>query len=148
MEYKEVLKRGEKKRLLVPVVHNLIFIHSSRKSIDALKKQFESAAPMRYMIDRATNSPIVVPDRQMQDFIAVAGTMNEQLVYLKDVNAAVCKGDRVRVLEGVFAGVEGEVLRIKRDRRVVVTIKGVLAVAMAHIDSSFLQKIENKRSDL
>lgn len=141
MQYKEVVKKERVVRILVPVVHNLIFIQSSRESMDALKKQFEAIAPLRYMIDKATNLPIVIPDQQMHDFIAVAGTLDEQLIYLKDTNAAIHKGDRVQILKGVFAGVEGEVLRIKRDRRVVVTIKGILSVATAYIPNSHLRKV-------
>lgn len=34
------------------------------------------------------------------------------------------EGDRVRVTGGIFEGVEGEFVRIKGDRRVVVSIRG------------------------
>lgn len=141
MQIKEEIKKGVKIKKWVPVVHNLIFIQSSRKSIDVLRKQFENIIPMFYMIDKATNTPIVIPDQEMRNFIAVAGIQDEQVVYLNDINAAIRKGDRVQVVGGVFNGIEGEVLRIKRNRRVVVTIKGVLAVATTFIDSSLLRRI-------
>lgn len=141
MYYKYIVRKNQRFRELVPAVHNLIFIYSSRSCIDSLKQKVDSVTPMRYMMDRATNSVIVIPEQEMNNFIAVAGTLDEQLIYLKDVNAAIQKGDRVRIIGGAFAGVEGEVLRIRRNRRVVVTIKGVVAVAAALIDSTFLKKI-------
>lgn len=141
MQYKMLIKHGVKERKLVSAVHNLIFIYSSSAYLDILKKEVDNVTPMRYMIDKATKLPIVVPEREMNNFIAIAGTLDEQLIYLKDVNAAIKKGDRVQVVGGVFAGVEGEVLRIRQNRRVVVTIKGVVAVAATFMDSSFLKKI-------
>ena len=141
MQYKDVMKFGQRQKKLVPAVHNLIFIQSSREYIDSLKKQVDGVTPMRYMIDKATHLPIVIPEREMNDFIAVAGTLDEQLIYMKDVNAGIQKGDRVQITTGRFAGIEGDVLRIKRDRRVVVTIKGVVAVATTSIDRSALRKI-------
>lgn len=141
MQYKETIKLGQRHKKLVPAVHNLIFIQSSREHLDALKKQVDLVTPMRYMIDKATHLPIIIPERQMNDFIAVAGTLDEQLIYMKDVNAGIQKGDRVQIISGKFAGIEGDVLRIKRDRRVVITINGVVAVATAHIPSLLLEKI-------
>lgn len=52
------------------------------------------------------------------------------------------KGDKVRVLGGIFEGAEGTLKRIKGDRRVVVSIPGVIAVATANIHASLLEKIE------
>lgn len=141
MQYKAVIKKKQKTRKLVPAVHNLIFIYSSRSYIDTLKQKVDSVTPMRYMMDKATKSVIVISEQEMNNFIAVAGTLDEQLIYLKDVNAGIQKGDRVQVIGGSFIGIEGEVLRIRRNRRVVVTIKGVVAVATTLIDSVFLKKI-------
>lgn len=141
MQYKSVIKNEKRTRKLVPAVHNLIFIYSSRAYIDTLKQDVDSVTPMRYMMDKATKSVIVIPEREMNNFIAVAGTLDEQLIYLKDVDAGIQKGDRVQVIGGPFVGIEGEVLRIRRNRRVIVTIKGVVAVATTLIDGAFLKKI-------
>ena len=51
------------------------------------------------------------------------------------------KGERVRVTGGIFEGVEGEFIRVKNDRRVVVSIRGVMAVATTFIHPSLIEPI-------
>jgi ribosomal protein L24 len=50
-------------------------------------------------------------------------------------------GDRVVVTDGPFKGAEGHIRRIKKDRRLVVAIAGVVAVATTYIHPSMLKKI-------
>ena len=47
----------------------------------------------------------------------------------------------VRIVGGVFEGVEGVVIRVKGDRRVSVCIKGIMAVATAYIHPSLIELI-------
>ena len=48
----------------------------------------------------------------------------------------------MRVTGGPFKGAEGHIKRIKRDRRLVVTIRGVVAVATTYIHPSLLRRVE------
>ncbi|WP_455592653.1 UpxY family transcription antiterminator [Bacteroides sp.] len=139
MHYEYVTKGDRRVRKLVPVVHNLVFVRSSREHINRMKD--ELSLPIRYIMNKETNHPIVVPERQMHHFIAVAGTNEEQLVYLEPTAVAFRKGQRVRVTGGVFEGVEGEFIRVKNDRRVMVSIQGVMAVATTFIHPSFIELI-------
>ena len=138
----EYVKQGERKiRKLVPVVHNLVFVHSSFACIDRVKQSLGSSLSVRYIIDRETNRPLIVPDSQMHSFIAVSGNYEEQIVYLDPALTSLRKGDRVRIIGGVFEGVEGIVIRVKGDRRVSVCIKGIMAVATAYIHPSLIELI-------
>ena len=92
-------------------------------------------------MNRETREPLVVPDKQMYSFIAVAGAYDEQVVFLDSNVVSLRKGDRVRITGGIFAGVEGVFIRIKGDRRVVVSIEGVMAVATAFIHPSLIEKV-------
>lgn len=141
MHYTLTKKKNKSIKSLVPVIHNLIFIKSDRKTIDTLKLELEAQIPMRYIIDKTTNLPIIIPEQQMKNFIAVAGTLNEQLLYLNDIDSNLERGDKVRIIGGIFSGIEGTIFRIKRDRRVVVSVKGVIAVATAFIPPSLVEKI-------
>ena len=127
---------------LVPIIHNLVFVHSTKRSIDTFKSELEVRLPIRYIMDKATGRPIIIPDKQMQDFIAVSGTYDDQLVYLDPVSVILKKGDKVRITGGIFSGVEGVFVRVKGDRRVVVSIQGIMAVATAFIHPSLIEKIE------
>lgn len=139
MRYEYVVKSGRRVRKLVPAVHNLVFVRTSRAFIDCLKD--ETSLPIRYIMDKETNSPIIIPEHQMRNFIAVAGTNEEQLVYLEPAVVALRRGQRVRVTGGLFEGVEGEFIRVKNDRRVMVSIQGVMAVATTFIHPSFIEPI-------
>ena len=57
-----IVRKGRRIRRLVPAVHNLVFIRSTRKRIDALKDKAGMNIPMRYIMDREQHLPIVIPD--------------------------------------------------------------------------------------
>ncbi|WP_455585465.1 UpxY family transcription antiterminator [Bacteroides sp.] len=141
MRYEYVVKDERKIRKLVPVVHNLVFVYSSRQQIDEIKMTMGIQLPIRYIMDRETCQPITIPEVQMRSFIAVAGSHDQQVVYLDPTTISFKKGDRVRVTGGLFEGVEGVFIRVKGDRRVVVSIQGVMAIATAFIHPSLVEPV-------
>ena len=141
MQYKHMRKGGKIVKKLVPTIHNLIFVLIDKKSMVEYKAT--TTLPIRYIMDREKHVPMVIPRRQMDNFIAVAGSYDEQLIYLENDAGTLKKGDKVRVLGGIFEGAEGTLLRIKGDRRVVVSIPGVIAVATTNIHASLLEKIND-----
>lgn len=141
MHYEYSVRNERRVRKLVPVIHNLVFVHSSRNRIDQIKDTMNMTLPIRYIMDKETRQPIIIPDSQMRSFMAIAGNYDQQLVYLEPSTVSFRKGDRVRVIGGAFAGIEGEFLRIKNDWRVVVSIEGVVAVATAFIHPSLVEPI-------
>ena len=91
--------------------------------------------------DKATRDPIVVSDKAMADFMQISRVMADEALYLQDISAKLQAGQKVRVLEGPFKGVEGTVIRVKRSRRVVVDFPGLLAIATTFIDPRDLELI-------
>lgn len=59
----------------------------------------------------------------------VTSTGDPGLEYLGEEPSDLRSGDRVRVTEGPFKGAEGYIKRIKGNRRLIVSIEGVVAVA-------------------
>ena len=49
----------------------------------------------------------------------------------------------MRVLEGPLKGAEGYVKRIRKDRRLLVSIEGFIAVATSFIPFQFLEKVSD-----
>ena len=78
MQYKIVMKRGKKVRALVPVVHNLLFVHACPSDVKRVKSK---VSYLQYITDTRSGRKIVIPDVEMQRFIAVAGTYNDHLLY-------------------------------------------------------------------
>ena len=141
MQYKISLKKGRKVRVLVPVVHNLLFVHARPSDVKRVKSQ---VSYLQYITDTRSGRKIIIPDVEMQRFIAVAGTYNDHLLYFQPDELNLSKGTKVRVIGGDFAGQEGVFLKVKgaRDRRVVVEIQGVIAVAMATIHPDLIEVIK------
>lgn len=144
MRYEYVVRKERKIRKLVPAIHNLVFVRSTRKQLGEIKELKGAVLPIRYIMDRETRQPITIPDVQMRSFIAVAGSYDQQLVYLDPTCVNMKQGTRVRITGGIFEGVEGHFIRIKGDRRVVVAIQGIMAVATAFIHPSLIEPISEE----
>ena len=139
MQYRREERGGVMVKRLVPSIHNLIFICLTPTEMKEYRQT--TAMPIRYMMNRETRKPITVPDREMENFIKVAGTYEEKLIYLNPEPGDFSKGERVRIIGGMFAGAEGVFVRIKGDRRVVVNIEGLVAVATTFVHPSMIEKI-------
>lgn len=136
----DMYKKGKKVRALVPVVHNLLFVHARPSDVQRVKSQ---VTYLQYITDTRSGQKIIVPDGQMQRFIAVSGTYDDHLLYFQPDELNLSKGTKVRITGGEFEGQEGVFLKVKgaRDRRVVIEIQGVIAVAMATIHPDLIEVI-------
>lgn len=142
MQYRREERKGVMVNRLVPSVHNLIFIYLTPTEMKEYK--MTTPLPIRYIMtrgERGTRHPIIVPTREMDNFIKVAGTYKEDLIYLNPDPGDFSSGERVRIIGGDFAGAEGIFVRIKRDRRVLINIPGVVAVASTYVHPSMIEKI-------
>lgn len=144
MRYELHLVKGRRVRELVPVVHNLLFVYATSSQIQSVKAKAEY---LQYIVNSRSGEKIIVPEDQMLRFIAVAGTYNEQLLWFQSGEVNLAKGSKVRVIGGEFEGLEGVFVKVKgaRDRRVVVAIQGVIAVAMATIHPSLIEAIPEEK---
>lgn len=138
---KKVVRGGHQVTVTAPAVSNLCFVNTEKADLDAFMKPMGEACPARYIWDKATGRPVVVPQKAMEDFITVSRIMADDVLYLKDITAKLREGQKVRITDGPFKGVEGTVLRIKRERRVVVELPGMLAVATTFIHPRNLEMI-------
>ncbi len=140
MQYHFRLRHGRRVKELVPVVRNLLFVHARPAELRRVKEEIPY---LQYITDTRSHEKIIVPDAQMRHFIAVAGTYSDQLLYFRPEEVNLAKGTRVRVTGGDFAGREGVFVKVKgaRDRRVVIAIEGVIAVALATIHPDLIEPI-------
>lgn len=143
MRYENVMKQERRVRKLVPAIHNLVFIRTGRTLLRKLKDDLEYILPIRCIMDREKHQPVSIPDAQMRSFMLVSGNYDQAVLYLEPKELNIPRGTRVRIVDGIFKGVEGEFVRIRRDRRVVVNIEGVMAVATTYIHSSLVEPIES-----
>lgn len=124
---------------MTPVIHNLLFVRSNREILDGWKQRVDDICPIRYAMDKSTGHPMIVRDKQMEDFIRV--TADADALYLDNPNVLVEKGMDVEVCAGPYKGVIGRLIRIRRDRKVVVGIPGLMAAAVSGIPLAWLKKL-------
>ena len=127
------------------IIGSLVFIKATKEYIGTLEQDYFNR--MWVYRNPLTNTPSPIPDKEMEVFIFVCTAGRRGLTFLGDDKAEYHRGDRVRVTDGPFKGAEGHIVRIKKDRRLVVTIRGVAAVATTFIHPQFLEPapmIENE----
>ena len=128
-----------------PLVHNYIFVHDSYENILRIKQG--TLDYLRFMMGKddsgMMSEPQYVPDKQMADFMKVVRTMGSKPV---DPDIDLRKGDKVRVLTGPFEGVEGVFIKMptRHEKRVVIKIEGIAAVATVALNASDVEKLEVK----
>lgn len=121
-----------------PVLTNLIFIQTDQnirtviKDIDGLKAPY---------INRTTRRPATVSDAELQRFKMVLEARSLHAEFLPDAFAKFERCPRVRVKAGDFAGMEGRVLRIRHDRKLILSLDDI-AIAISGIHHSLLEIID------
>lgn len=130
MHFAERTYGGKRRKIWEPLIHNLLFVRTSADRLREIKAT--TTLPIRYIMDRESKSPTVIPERQMQDFMAVVAPQDVDLE----------KGDPVRVTEGMFAGIEGRYIRHKGHSKVAVAIRNVATALTAYIPLKYIAKID------
>lgn len=147
MTYKVVEEKGERHKELVPAIHNLIFVHSSMDTITELKSSNMLLSALRYITHKSVvtkdSAPevITVPANQMNNFIKATKNHEEDVTYLNCENNLPLIGERVRITEGAFFGVEGIIKRIQKNKRVIVCINHISSVMLNFVPKSCMEKI-------
>lgn len=131
---------GKRTVVKEPAVSSLIFFRSTVPQAETIQKELEGRVILyRY---RSSRKPAVISDEEMRVFKLVTSAQHSDMDYLDAEAINFKKGQRVRVTGGIFEGAEGYIQRIHGNKRLVVAIEGIVAVATSYIPSCFLQKIE------
>jgi len=132
-----------------PLVTSLLFVHCAEEQlseVDAYMKERDANNNMRGYIYSTYQSGerklTSIPDKEMACFRLVVDNGSKGLEFFAgDDIARYASGDRVRVKEGPLRGAEGYIKRIRRDRRLLVVIEGIVTVATTYIPPQNLEKI-------
>ena len=123
-----------------PLCSLIFFRCAHRDTVKAIDVLHDKAMIYTAVYDAGRHAS-AIPDAEMRMFRLVTDTANELLEYFSDNIDRFHEGQRVRVIAGEFEGAEGTVVRIKKDRRLVVSITGICAVATPHLPPALLQEI-------
>lgn len=125
------------KTVEAPLIPAMVFVQLTVDQSNALLT--DPHLKISYLFDHANRARLVIPDRQMNQFMRLTSLQQEGLTLLDD---HLKPGDRVRVVAGDFAGIEGELIRVKGHKRVVVRLEGLFALATTYIPSQYLERVE------
>nr|WP_059027237.1 UpxY family transcription antiterminator [Gabonibacter massiliensis] len=125
-----------RKKVRELLVRGLIFLRTDRRTSFVLLNDY--SLNIVYIRDRETRRSLIIPDKQMKDFMFLLDFSDE---VIEIVNKELRRGDKVRVIKGPFVGLEGELVRVKGHKRVVVRLEGVVSIATSYIPGSYLEKI-------
>lgn len=139
---------GKKKRVSEPLVPNLVFVYSTQEHLEQLFCEEKVLSHYRFYRDKTksiTNGkhpPLVVPHDEMLNFIRLTSVESEHIKLVEPEHCHYKSGDKVRVVQGNFSGVEGRIARVSGQQRVVVELRGLCSIATAYIPTAFLCRIE------
>jgi transcription antitermination factor NusG len=93
-----------------------------------------------YLRDSATGEFQVIADKALSDFRFLQEFAGKTIVLAEPEKLR--GGEKVRIVGGEFAGIEGEIYRIKGHKRVVVRLSGLGAVATTYVARELLERVE------
>ena len=140
MQTVEQYERGQLSYVEKQLIPSLLFVRCSEDWL--VKFKHEHNADFMYYAEPESSRPGAIPDSEMRSFILVTSADAGRDVKYFGADAPEYRtGDRVRVTGGIYAGAEGYIKRIKKDRKLIVSVTGVAVVAVSYIHPDFLEKI-------
>lgn len=137
---------GRRQKVLEPLIPNLLFAYTSEEKAEEYVKKTAELSFLSYYYNHfeqtsdLRNPPLTVPEREMLNFIRATASRNEHLMFVKPSQCHYKSGETVRVVDGLFKGVEGKVARVAGQQRVVITLSRLGLVSTAYIPTAFIEK--------
>lgn len=91
---------------------------------------------------RICKEPLIVPDRQLASLrIICEANQDDAIMSLGEIEKFQ-EGQKVRIIDGKFKGVEGVIARYRSQQRVGVVIDGLMTICTAYVPSAFIETTE------
>lgn len=145
---RDIIRLSNKEHQVVtckkPLVSSLMFIRCTETFLKTLKhnhlSEFSYYTGYRQKGKQLQKVPAIIPEDQMQAFIWLTSE-DHKVSYLgepKDIKL----GYRVKVTEGPFKGLIGNIKRIRKDRKFVLTIGSIASFTIGGITHKMVEIIE------
>lgn len=138
MVWKITIRNGQHKRKRVPYIHDLIFVHDSRKVIDPIVERIPT---FQYRFLRnAGGKPMTVREKDMKRFIyAIESSESPRYYRLDEIIPDMCRS-RIRIIGGNLNGYEGNFISIRgsKVKRLLVELPGFMAAAV-EVETEYIQ---------
>ena len=123
-----------------PTISGLIFIQGKTKVV---RRYLWERFPQYHLVnDCSTRKAAVIPDSVMQPFMRIANTDPSRIRFLVNPLTHYAEGNTlVEIMTGPLAGLQGYIIRIDRDRKLVIGV-GDMTVAIGGVHKENFEKVE------
>ncbi len=139
---------GKKYRTKEPLLPHLVFVYTNKEEITKIVKYTPELSYLSFYYNHfkkeanGNNPPLTVSDKDMESFITTTSSTNKNVMIVTSKERCRYKsGNKVKIIDGEFKGVEGYLARYAGQQRVIVKITGICMVATAYIPTAFIQGI-------
>ena len=143
--YKKRAKHGVQRQEL-QTVSGLVFLQGNPKE---LQEYLNWNFPHTYLCKNcSTGKAAVIPDSQMRPFMRINETEPDRIRFLlKPFHYYARNRILLRITTGEMAGLEGYIMRIDRDRRLVMDIGG-MSVAISGVHAEHFEEVEQSKTSI
>lgn len=130
---------GQRTRREVPVVPDILFVKSTRASLDPIVQR-TATLQYRFIKGGPYCQPMTVRHSDMDKFMAAVASADAPVYYNPTELTPNMIGKRIRIVGGTLDGYEGSLLSLRgsRKKRIIVEIPGIIAVGV-EINPDFIQ---------
>ena len=138
-------KNGGVREVEKPTVSGLVFIQGNP---DDIQKYLDEKFPMHRLCKNCSTGKVAtIPCNQMEPFMRIAETEPDRLRFLLRPFVYYSKNrTKLRIVTGEHAGLEGYVIRIARDRKLVMDVGG-MAVAISGVHAERFEEVNKNEAD-
>ena len=139
---------GKQKKVLETLIPNILFVYTTMDKADEYVKATPSLSFLTFYynhfehVSEQKNPPLTVSCKEMENFIIATCNKSEHLKFVDESQCHFKGGEIVKVIDGMFKGVEGRVARVSGQQRVILSITNVGLISTAYVPTAFLQIIE------
>lgn len=136
---------GKRKIVKESRIPNLFFARGTAEEIESFVYDNVNLPYLRFYYRhfhegaRIVKEPLIVPDNQIESLKIICASEAEDVILVPVDVHKFEKGQKVRIIDGVFKGVVGRVARYQGQQRVAVILEGLMTIASAYVPSAFLK---------
>lgn len=139
-----IVKNGQKRLELVPVISNLMFVYASKNYMRDIKSKIPFMQ-FKHTTEGGLYYPMVVSTKQMADFRKVyEATESDKMKFFSPGDPSIKSGKRVRIHKqgGELDGVEGKLVTVagRRNRQLSIEL-GNFTTLVTEINVDLIEKL-------
>lgn len=123
-----------------PYLPDLFFLNAERSELNVLTNTVKRSFQFRYQYGVRPATPIVVPDKQMHDFIRANRESDDTKFLAVDEIPLKARNCPIRIIGGPLDGVEGMLMGVRgtRRKRLVIELPHFLAIGV-YVEDEYIQ---------